>query len=666
MMQALFRRLITAAALLAATAPLRAVTLAALSGGMELTCQFVNNSGVPDNQVYIAVIARDASNTVCYLNAAGALIPVAGGQNVSMYSMTLSSFTALQFPPVMTSGRLWISYNAPMNMATFAGGGIAQPNLANPSDPNINTVFDWMEFNVGGGQIYCNTTQVDQFGIPYTVELYDDGPVLNSKRGIDACYSDIQSQYLAFMAATPGAAPFASLAGSARIVAPSHGSFAAGQPNAGYFDAYIASVWAGPYRPAGVAQPSTQDVFAATGPLATQAAVDGALNRHVADNAGGYNVSSAFYQNAPANFYADFWHQVNLGGYAYGFAYDDSDNQSSLQVSSHPRALVINLSGCVPTPTPSFTRTSTPPPPPSPSATPTITRTATASVTASASPSASATRTASASATPSATATATLTPSVSASATRSLTPSASASATATRSATPSASATATRSVTPSASPSATASASATLSVTSSATATRTVTVSPSASVTPSRSMTASATSTESATASRTLTGMPSASASPSPSSSPSFTATATATGTAVIAASSTPTPSATASPRTAAASPSASPSAVLGTFFQQGRLIEVRGLYPIPFVDTMHLYFTLRVDARIDLQVYDVAGEPVWHLQAPGRAGKALLDWEGINELGGRCAAGVYVLRLRAQGVDGTTDEIWERAAISR
>jgi hypothetical protein len=283
MMQAVFHRGVLLLTALSAAVCLRAAALAPLGGGMELTCQFINNSGVPDNQVYVAVIARDASNTVCYLNAAGALVPVAGGQNVSMYSMTLSSFSSLQFPPIMTSARLWLSYYAPMNMATFAGGGIAQPNLGNPGDPNSSTVFDWMEFNVGGGQIYCNTTQVDLFGIPYTMELYDDGPVLNSRRGIEACYEDVKSQYLAYMATTPGASAFASLVGSVRIVAPMHGSFGPGQPNGNYFDAYIASVWAGPYRPAGVAQPSTQDVFGATGPLATQAAVNGALNRHVAD-----------------------------------------------------------------------------------------------------------------------------------------------------------------------------------------------------------------------------------------------------------------------------------------------------------------------------------------------------------------------------------------------
>lgn len=101
-------------------------------------------------------------------------------------------------------------------------------------------------------------------------------------------------------------------------------------------------------------------------------------------------------------------------------------------------------------------------------------------------------------------------------------------------------------------------------------------------------------------------------------------------------------------------------------FFQQERLIQVKGLYPNPFVETMHLYFTLRVEAELDLRVYNVAGEPIWQARALGRAGSNLMKWNGDNGGGGRCASGVYVLKLTAQGVDRTRDEVWERTLVSR
>lgn len=650
MLQANLRRWFMLFSAFGAALSARAVTLAPLAGGMEMTAQFVNNSAYPDNQVYILITARNGANQPCFVNAAGVMTPIVGGQNASMYAMTLNSFTALQFPPVMTSARLWISYGAPMDMATFAGGGIAQPNLGNPGDPNINTVFDWMEFNVGGGQFFGNTTQVDMLGIPYTMELYDDGGGLNSRRGIEGCFADIKAQYLAFMDGIPGAAAFKGLAGAIRIVAPAHGSFAAGQPNGNYFDAYIASVWAGPYRPAGIAQPSTQDVLLATGPLATQAAVNAALNRHVADHPGGYNVTSAYYQTGPANYYAAFWHQISLGGAAYGFAYDDANDQSSLQVSNSPRALVIQLGGCVPTPTPTATRSGTRSPTPSFSPTPTRTATSTVTRTLTATRTPTATSSVSASASPSPS----ITGSGTASATATATPSLSASPSATVSATVTFSATGT--VTGTASATVPLSASATVSVSASTTATLTASRTSSLTFTGTRqpSMTASAT----ASPTDTLSASPTKTPSPSPTPSPFATEQPSPWPSSSITPSLTPNPVATATP---------SPTALMpARFFQQERLILVKGLYPNPFVDTLKVYFTLRVEAAVQLHVFNVAGEPVWSSQAEGKAGANLLTWNGENGSQSRCATGIYVLRLQAHGIDGTRDTLWEQAAVAR
>ena len=38
---------------------------------------------------------------------------------------------------------------------------------------------------------------------------------------------------------------------------------------------------------------------------------------------------SDYYQNAPCNYYAAFWHSVAVNGLQYGFAYDDDNGQSS-------------------------------------------------------------------------------------------------------------------------------------------------------------------------------------------------------------------------------------------------------------------------------------------------------------------------------------------------
>ena len=659
-----------------------AATLVPLNAGAELTCQFVNNSGYPNNQVYILVLARDASGTQCYLNAAGAMVPVAGGQNTSMYSMTLAAFTGLQFPPVMTAGRLWISYGAPLNMATFAGGGIAQPNLGNPGDPNINTLFDWMEFTVGGGQIFCNTTQVDMFGIPYTMDLYDDnggGYSLNSTRGIPYCYSDVVSQYQAFMNAIPGAGIFNSLVGPVRIVAPGHGSFAAGQPYGNYYDAYINSLWSGPFRPAGVGQPSTQDVFGAGGPLATQAQVDASINRHVLDQPGNANNPAAYYQSGPANYYAEFWHHINLSNLAYGFPYDDANNQSSLQVSSHPRGLVINLSGCVPTPTSTATpsRTFTPTATFSVTLTRTATRSPTVTPSSSATPSATTTRTRTGtptfSATPTFTATATATPSRTSTATDSATPSSSATPTVTPSGTATSTLTATRSMTSTGTSSSTRTATTTdtSSVTGTVTRSATRTGTPTASATPSASPEASATNTATVTATPSVTpsstvsrsatlsatATRSATASSTCSATASETARQSATPTGTVTLTATASPSVTLSP-TASATRTAGPSATLTSVPMLFQLVlavynsageRVNALYEGPAVVGAG---TLALD-RDNLAL----GGADLQIQVPGTLAGGLA-WNGSTDSGQSVSTGIYYVKMETHDPFGSVSSV--------
>jgi len=102
-------------------------------------------------------------------------------------------------------------------------------------------------------------------------------------------------------------------------------------------------------------------------------------------------------------------------------------------------------------------------------------------------------------------------------------------------------------------------------------------------------------------------------------------------------------------------------------FFQQSRLIQVRGIYPNPFADTMKLYYILRVQADVDLHIYNVAGEPIWVLHLPAQpANKNQLVWEGVNLNGARCASGTYLLHLEGHGIDSTYDQMWELAVITR
>jgi len=389
-----------------------------LNSGMQMTCQFINNTNgqYQNNQIYVLVIALNSNGRFCHLDSNGNMIECNPGENGSNYSIPLSSINGLQFPPTMISGRLYVSLGSPLDIPIIDIGngqvGIVYPNIENPTDPNLNKTFDWIEFNLQNGTIFCNTTQVDIFGIPLILRLYDNfnsSYILNGEVGIthtaetifNLWNSNVPSEFLHLLQGN-------------RIVAPIHGNFAAGKTYSSYFDSYINSVWqqytnndlvinippktytgrvGGDNRLAFttpgdpnvyyVSKPTTQDVFMGAGALASGNSVELALeaiicagfNRHVIDDASKLNNPNEYYKSAPANFYSKFWHDVSINNKAYGFCYDDVNDQSTTLVSTNPRGMVIVIGGGTTvnlTSTPTVTKTNTP------TATRTFTRTNTA------------------------------------------------------------------------------------------------------------------------------------------------------------------------------------------------------------------------------------------------------------------------------------------------
>ncbi|HUY44264.1 MAG TPA: beta-1,3-glucanase family protein [Streptosporangiaceae bacterium] len=80
--------------------------------------------------------------------------------------------------------------------------------------------------------------------------------------------------------------------------------------------------------------------FGCGGTLAGNPPLCAGLNRHVAQlPASEQSNPGNFYQAAPANCYAQFWHSSAINGLQYGFPYDDAGQSSDISVSN-PRYLV--------------------------------------------------------------------------------------------------------------------------------------------------------------------------------------------------------------------------------------------------------------------------------------------------------------------------------------
>jgi len=380
--------------------------ISAVAGGgtwnQQTTFEIVNgtHNAYADSQVYWAIIGKDwNSGKFVYVNTAGQLIPMALSDNGALtkngvaytnYFHTIAQAGSVTIPPI-NSARLMLSVGSPMyiqvNQDVNGNIGYAGANIDNPSDPNINVTFDFMEMAiVPTTGFYGNTTRVDQFGFPVTLRLqglggYDQtvGETATRASLISAWSSAVPAQFQGL-----AQAPYSPY----RIIAPAHATFAAGQANANYLDGYIQGLWnkyasqtltftdqqgtftghvvngqfqftdgQGTYTIARA--PTTQEALLGNGvlndatgqtpgtagydkQLQIQAQLCAAINRHIVENPAQWSTPSAFYAS-PANSYSKFWHDHSLNGLAYGFAYDDVGGFSSSLHTAAPTVATVTV-----------------------------------------------------------------------------------------------------------------------------------------------------------------------------------------------------------------------------------------------------------------------------------------------------------------------------------
>jgi hypothetical protein len=195
---------------------------------------------------------------------------------------------------------------------------------------------DFIEFTVGASVFNGNTTRVDAFGLKLAMRLHArDGYDVAVGEDYNTFVEDRSATFQRFINEVPAEfKPLAQVQAPYRIPAPgSYSGFRAGGANANYFTGYASSV--------GVSA-ATSDIFGCAGPLANDPGMCSALNRHVAHlPQDQWSDPSRYYQTAPANYYARFWHDHAINHLAYGFPYDDYAGQSSFISHGNPQYLLI-------------------------------------------------------------------------------------------------------------------------------------------------------------------------------------------------------------------------------------------------------------------------------------------------------------------------------------
>ena len=376
-----------------APAPARLTATAPAAEGIRFSFSNATQGITAGDPVFMVFTARDAAGGFCRLDRSGAFVPCTLADNVIQmgglawcdYSLPMARLGHLDLPPGfrLDSARVYFSVGSPLYLRVDEKtGGLVQPDPANPADPNAGIRYDWVELALDDTGFHGNTTSVDQYGLSVALSVVDRsdpghplGPV-----GITESRTAL---FAAWRAEMPPA--FAALAdtGSLRILAPAHGAFRNSGVHGDYLREYIDQMWAR-YRaeplvltpdegtftgrvdslgrilftregdPATYVigrKPTTQEAFLGDGVLAQGnslekvlgAQIAALLNRHLLENPGSWRDPAAYYRQAPYNYYAWFWHQHGLGGKAYGFAYDDVNDQSSSLAARNPQEIRISL-----------------------------------------------------------------------------------------------------------------------------------------------------------------------------------------------------------------------------------------------------------------------------------------------------------------------------------
>jgi hypothetical protein len=357
---------------------------AAVPATIPLT--ITNNSGRGD-AVYIYNLGTnlatgqqgwaDASGTFHAWPAGGN--PPTPAPDASIAGPANGQSVTIQMPKF--SGRVYFSYGQKL-VFQLTTGGLVQPAVQNPSDPNRNILFHWSEYTLNDSGLWINSTQVDMVSAPYAVSVKaGDGSTKTTGHlksgGYNAVYDGLRN--------APGGwggliqtAPDGSVL---RALSPLFGVETGAIP-ASAMDDYINRVWSKyssetlTVTPFGD-QPDTKyfgrvsggvmNFTNSSGAVVTSfqkpdsASVFGCFKLLDAPNdqvrgpisrtlCAGYNRSTLlsnpnqpdandanFYQDAVTNQYSKIIHSQMADGHAYGFAFDDVGNHEALVHDGNPQ-----------------------------------------------------------------------------------------------------------------------------------------------------------------------------------------------------------------------------------------------------------------------------------------------------------------------------------------
>jgi hypothetical protein len=354
--------------------------------------KITNNSGRGD-AVYIYDLGTnlatgqqgwaDANGTFHAWPAGGN--PPTPAPDASIAGPAAGQSTTIRIPKF--SGRIYFSYGQKL-VFKLTTGGLVQPAVQNPTDPNRNILFNWSEYTLNDSGLWINSTQVDMFSAPYAVGVQrSDGSTastghlksggytgfFNALRGQPGGWANLiqtRSDGTVLRALSPtygietGALPSTVMDDYINRVWTKYSSSTltvtpfGDQPNTKYFGRVSGNVMNFTNSSGAVVtsfqKPDADSIFGCYKLLdAPNDQVRGPISRTLC---AGFNrttlltnpnqpdtTSANFYTDAVTNQYARNLHAQMADGKAYAFAFDDVGNHESLVNDGNPQQAFVTL-----------------------------------------------------------------------------------------------------------------------------------------------------------------------------------------------------------------------------------------------------------------------------------------------------------------------------------
>ncbi|MCX2926339.1 glycoside hydrolase family 64 protein [Streptomyces sp. NEAU-W12] len=354
--------------------------------------QITNNSGRGE-QVYVYNLGTQLSTgRQGWADANGTFHPWPAGGNppapapdASIPGPAAGQSTTIRMPKF--SGRIYFSYGRKL-VFRLTTGGLVQPAVQNPADPNRDILFNWSEYTLNDSGLWLNSTQVDMFSTPYSVGVQRaDGSTASAGRLRSGGYTAVFDALRGQPGGWAGLIQTRSDGTVLRALSPLYGVETGALP-ASVMDDYVNRVWQKytastltvtpfAHQPdvtyhgrvlgdvmnftdsAGAVvtsfqKPDASSVFGCHRRLdAPNDQVRGPISRTLC---AGFHRSTlltnphqpdsnaaGFYQDAVTNHYARAIHAQMADGKAYAFAFDDVGNHESLVHDGNPRQARLTL-----------------------------------------------------------------------------------------------------------------------------------------------------------------------------------------------------------------------------------------------------------------------------------------------------------------------------------